>query len=74
MDISNGEQNLKSGLVSLTNGESLYIHVCGTGKEILLMIPALTVDHRSFDVLIPYLENNFKMVIPDLRGHGQSNS
>jgi pimeloyl-ACP methyl ester carboxylesterase len=72
MDTNNDQQNLNSGFVNLSNGESLYVHVCGSGKEVLLMLHGLLMDHRCFNALLPYLENKFKIIIPHLRGHGQS--
>jgi 3-oxoadipate enol-lactonase len=49
----------------------LFYKVAGNG-EVLLLLHGLLVTGAMFDPLIPLLQDNFRMIIPDLRGHGES--
>lgn len=65
-------QNLfKSGKVPLKNGETLYVHVEGTGPA-LIMGHGMWLDHRCLSPLFPFLKEKFTIIVPDFRGHGQS--
>ena len=60
-----------SGKVALKNGETLYVHIEGTGPA-LFMIHGMWLDHRCFSLLFPHLKEKFTLIAPDFRGHGQS--
>jgi 3-oxoadipate enol-lactonase len=49
----------------------IFFKVVGTGEPLLLLHGAM-VSGGMFDPLVPLLENGFRMLIPDLRGHGES--
>lgn len=49
----------------------LYYEVRGAGKPVVL-IHGLTANHRHFKKQIPELARHFKVIAPDLRGHGDS--
>jgi 3-oxoadipate enol-lactonase len=49
----------------------IYFRVVGSG-ETLLLLHGLLASGRMFDPLVELLRDRFRMVIPDLRGHGRS--
>jgi pimeloyl-ACP methyl ester carboxylesterase len=49
----------------------IFYKVTGHGEP-LLLLHGLMVTGAMFDPLVVLLQNNFRMIIPDLRGHGQS--
>jgi len=49
----------------------LYYRVEGAGEP-LLLLHGLMVSGAMFDPLVPYLRDAYRMLIPDLRGHGAS--
>ncbi|RDE13338.1 MAG: hypothetical protein C4K47_06310 [Candidatus Thorarchaeota archaeon] len=50
---------------------SMFYNVSGEGKPVLL-IHGLGSDHRGWEFQENDLKSHFQLVIPDLRGHGQS--
>jgi pimeloyl-ACP methyl ester carboxylesterase len=49
----------------------IFYKVTGNGEP-LLLLHGLMVTGAIFDPLVVLLQSNFRMIIPDLRGHGQS--
>lgn len=49
----------------------LYYAERGAGRP-LLLLHGHTLDHRMWDGLLPYLTPNYRLIIPDLPGHGRS--
>ncbi len=49
----------------------IFYKVTGNGEP-LLLLHGLVVTGAMFDPLVELLQGNFRMIIPDLRGHGQS--
>jgi pimeloyl-ACP methyl ester carboxylesterase len=49
----------------------LWHRVSGDGP-LLVLIHGITEDHRSFDPLLPLLEQHYRVLAVDLRGHGDS--
>ena len=49
----------------------LFYKVTGNGEP-LLLLHGLMATGAMFDPLVLLLQSNFRMIIPDLRGHGQS--
>ncbi len=49
----------------------IFFKVTGDGEP-LLLLHGLMVTGATFDPLVELLQGNFRMIIPDLRGHGQS--
>jgi 3-oxoadipate enol-lactonase len=47
-----------------------YVHI-GHGKP-LVLLHGFPLDHRIWDDLVPLLESDFELIIPDLRGFGHS--
>jgi len=45
----------------------------GTGKP-LLLLHGYPLDHHIWDKVTPLLENTFDLILPDLRGFGESNT
>lgn len=45
----------------------------GTGKP-LLLLHGYPLDHHIWDKVIPLLENTFDLILPDLRGFGESST
>lgn len=54
-----------------TNGASIYFEIHGQGEP-LLMLHGFTLSHQSWDPWIDDLSKNYQLIIPDLRGHGNS--
>ena len=50
---------------------SMYYEVKGTGDPVLL-IHGLGGDHRGWEFQDKQLSEHFRVIIPDLRGHGQT--
>ena len=53
------------------NGIQLAYTRKGNGKP-LVLVHGYPLDHTIWDEVVPLLENDFDMIIPDLRGFGQS--
>ena len=49
----------------------MFYRVAGAGEP-LLLLHGLMVSGAMFDPLVERLQDHFRMIIPDLRGHGQS--
>ena len=49
----------------------IFYHTEGEGEP-LLLLHGLLVSGAMFDPLVPLLRDRFRMLIPDLRGHGRS--
>lgn len=63
--------NAQSGHYLETNGVKIYYEVYGEGEP-LLLLHGFTLSHKSWEPWIKDLSKNYKLVIPDLRGHGNS--
>lgn len=53
------------------NGLQIAYTRKGTGKP-LVLVHGYPLDHTIWDEVVPLLENDFDMILPDLRGFGQS--
>jgi 3-oxoadipate enol-lactonase len=49
----------------------IFFKVVGAGEP-LLLLHGLMATGAMFDPLLPFLQSGFRMLIPDLRGHGRS--
>jgi pimeloyl-ACP methyl ester carboxylesterase len=49
----------------------IFFRIVGDGEP-LLLLHGLLASGAMFDPLVPFLQSGFRMVIPDLRGHGNS--
>jgi 3-oxoadipate enol-lactonase len=49
----------------------IFFRIVGDGEP-LLLLHGLLASGAMFDPLVPLLQNGFRMLIPDLRGHGKS--
>lgn len=58
--------------VKLKNEEILNVLIVGEGKRNLLLIHGNTAAGIFFEHLIPYIPADFRVIIPDLRGFGDS--
>ena len=63
----------QSGNFAEINGAKIYYEVHGEG-EALLLLHGYSLSHKAWDKWIPALSKKYKLVIPDLRGHGESNN
>jgi pimeloyl-ACP methyl ester carboxylesterase len=60
-------------LMSLPDGESLaYIDMGKPTGQPVVLIHGYTDNARDWVPLIPYLSKNFRLILVDIRGHGQS--
>ncbi|MDR3763018.1 MAG: alpha/beta fold hydrolase [Acidobacteriota bacterium] len=56
----------------LHSGEvDLFYEVCGKGPDVVLLHP-YPCDHTFWLPVVPFLESRFRLILPDLRGLGQS--
>lgn len=55
-----------------TQGISLYYKTCGQGPPLLLLHKFFATGTLSWDRFIPTLAAQYRLVVPDLRGHGRS--
>jgi pimeloyl-ACP methyl ester carboxylesterase len=55
------------------NGISLAYDRRGTGAP-LLLVHGFPLDHTTWELLLPHLEDDFDVIMPDLRGFGQSDA
>ncbi len=56
----------------LHDGEvELFYELRGTGPDVVLLHP-YPCDHTFWSPIVPFLESRFRLVLPDLRGFGQS--
>lgn len=53
------------------NGIQIAYERRGTGMP-LVLLHGYPLDHRIWDEVVPLLEDDFEMILPDLRGFGQS--
>jgi 3-oxoadipate enol-lactonase len=56
--------------LNLPNSTISYIR-CGHGNP-LVLLHGYPLDRRIWDPILPLLENDFELIIPDLRGFGES--
>jgi pimeloyl-ACP methyl ester carboxylesterase len=59
--------------ITTDDGVRLYYEISGSGKPVVL-IHGLTASSRHFQKQIPFLAEHFRVITPDLRGHGQSDT
>ena len=55
------------------NGVDLAYNRFGKGTP-LMLIHGFPLDHRTWDELVPLLEDTFDIILPDLRGFGRSST
>src|SRR5690554_5601570 len=63
---------MKRNLVALNNGETINYYTHGSGNKHLLLIHGNTSSALFFEPLVDYLSNEFTIIMPDLRGFGNS--
>lgn len=64
---------LRSGLISLGEGETYYRFDGPESGQLVLMVHGATVAHWEFDMLVPHLvKAGYQTLRYDLYGHGQS--
>ena len=51
---------------------SLAYEASGSGDEVILLLHSVGLDHTFWDVIATDLERDYRVVRPDLRGHGRS--
>src|SRR5690349_17394726 len=52
-------------------GAELFYEVRGNGPPVVLLHP-FPANHHFWDGCIPYLEDRYRLILPDLRAHGDS--
>lgn len=55
----------------LSNGVRLYVVDEGSGTPVVF-VHGVMMSGRFFDRQVPYFSQSFRVIVPDLRGHGQS--
>jgi pimeloyl-ACP methyl ester carboxylesterase len=61
-----------SGHTLATQGISLYYKTCGQGPPLLLLHRFFGTGNFSWGRFIPTLAAKYRLIVPDLRGHGRS--
>lgn len=56
---------------TVENHPTIYYRTAGKGKPVLL-IHGYLANGDMYNPIIPYLENEYQLIIPDIRGHGRS--
>jgi pimeloyl-ACP methyl ester carboxylesterase len=59
------------GRIETLNGTQLYLEVHGTGEP-LILLHGFSGSSQDWSASIPEFCTNFQVIVPDLRGHGQS--
>lgn len=57
---------------NLINGVELYWELSGKSGEPLVLVHGSWIDHCHWDFLIPFLQDSFRILSYDRRGHSQS--
>jgi pimeloyl-ACP methyl ester carboxylesterase len=65
------EAQAQDGNFIETNGVKIYYEIHGEGEP-LLLLHGFTMSGKSWEPWIEDLSRNHKLIIPDLRGHGNS--
>lgn len=58
--------------ISLKGGGEMYYEDTGGDKEVVLLLHGHTLDHRMWDSQVDVLKDNYRVIVPDLRGYGKS--
>ena len=58
--------------VTLKNGESYSYREMGSGDDILILLHGNMTSSKHWDVLVDKLQEDFRIIAPDLRGFGGS--
>lgn len=61
----------QNGHFANVNGIKLYYEIYGEGKP-LVLLHYFTGSHTAWDPWVDSLSNDYQLIIPDLRGHGNS--
>jgi len=55
----------------VNSNEKIYYRTVGSGKPVLL-VHGYLANGDMYNPIIPFLENQYQLIIPDIRGHGKS--
>jgi 3-oxoadipate enol-lactonase len=55
----------------VSDGTELFYNIRGSGAPVVLLHP-FPVNHRFWEGVVPSLEQRYQLILPDLRGHGDS--
>ena len=53
-------------------GATIAYWVSGRRAPVVLLLHGATLDHRAWDAQVDELTPQYRVVVPDLRGHGES--
>ncbi len=56
----------------MVNGAEIYYEEYGEGKPLILLHHFMSTGTDGWSSYIPFLEKEYKVIVPDLRGHGKS--
>ena len=56
------------------NGLKMYYEEYGSGDPLVLLHASLATGAGNWKAYIPYLSSHFRLIMPDLRGHGRTNN
>ena len=56
-----------------TNGIELSVHQAGAGIP-LILLHGFPQNHRCWEKIAPQLAEHFHVIVPDLRGYGESDA
>ncbi len=58
--------------ITLKGGGEMYYEDTGSGEEVVLFIHGHTLDRRMWDSQVEMLKDDYRVVVPDLRGYGKT--
>jgi pimeloyl-ACP methyl ester carboxylesterase len=56
------------------NGLKMYYEEYGNGEPLVLIHASLATGAGNWKAYVPYLSPHFRLIMPDLRGHGRTNN
>jgi len=59
------------GRIQALNGVEIYFEMRGSGEP-LLLLHGFSGSSQDWKILVPEWSQNFRLILPDLRGHGRS--
>lgn len=68
---ADGLQRILVGMFYYSDGSKLFYATLGGGPNVILLHPT-PVDHRFWMPVAHLLSGKYRVIVPDLRGHGQS--
>ena len=66
--------NSSQGQYVQANGLEMYFEEYGSGESLVLIHGSLATGAGNWKAYVPHLSTHFRLIMPDLRGHGKTNN